>query len=150
MLAMNSASVVARGFKLTNNTAQNGIGGLFIDGGTLDLANATLASNSAEELWLMNNVAFTLANSIAWNDGSGAAIGSYSQQSLPAQVHHSIVDSNRLTASGFPTSDPLFDGSSWGNHNVALGSAADDGGDPASADPDGSRCDMGAHQIVGN
>jgi cytochrome c peroxidase len=150
MLVMNSASIVAHGFKLANNSAQNGVGGLFVDGGQLELRNATLADNSAEELWVMNNCSLTIASSVLWDGGSGNAIGSNMQQPLPALVQHSIVDSTRLAASGYSQADPLFEGAASGNHNLLAGSPGENGGDPAEVDLDGSRVDIGAHQIVGN
>jgi hypothetical protein len=151
VLAMNSASVVATGFKVANNSVQNGgVGGMFVDGGVLDLERATLATNSGAQLFLMNSMSVSIRNSIVWGSGNGDAVASNLQSQLPGSIHHSIVDWGGFATQGYLRADPLFVDAAAGNHNVQSGSPAEDGGDPASTDEDGSRSDMGAHQIVGN
>jgi hypothetical protein len=148
--AMNSANVVATGLKVANNTVANGIGGMFVDGGVLDLSHATIATNSGVELYLMNSMSVTIANSIIWDNGQGGAVASNLQTQLPATIEHSLIDWGGFAAQGYLRVDPLFENAAAGNHNLQLGSPASDAGHPNQQDPDGSRCDMGAHHIVGN
>jgi cytochrome c peroxidase len=148
--AMNSANVVATGLKVANNTVANGIGGMYVDGGVLDLSHATIATNSGVELYLMNSMSVTIANSIIWDNGQGGAVASNLQTQLPATIEHSLIDWAGFAAQGYLRVDPLFENAAAGNHNLQSDSPAADAGHPNQQDPDGSRSDMGAHHIVGN
>ncbi len=148
--AQNSPHVTAFGLKVANNTAQNGVGGLFVDGGLLDLSSTTLASNSGAQLHLMNSINLSIENSIIWGGGQASAISSNLQNLLPGVIEFSIIDWNGFAATGYSQADPLFQSPASGNHTPQAGSPAIDGGDPKQDDPDGSVIDMGAHPIVGN
>lgn len=148
--AVNSVSLTAFGLKIANNTAQNGVGGLFMDGGLLDLSSTTIATNSGAQLFLMNSINTSLINSIVWGGGKGTAVASNLQNLLPGNVEYSIVDWNGFAATGYLTLNPMFMDALNGNHTPAAGSPALDGGDPSEQDPDGSRIDIGSHPIVGN
>jgi len=147
--AVNSVSLTAFGLKIANNTAQNGVGGLFMDGGLLDLSSTTIATNSGAQLFLMNSINTSLINSIVWGGGKGTAVASNLQNPLPGNVEYSIVDWNGFAATGYLTLNPMFMDALNGNHTPAAGSPALDGGDPSEQDPDGSRIDIGSHPIVG-
>ncbi len=151
VLAMNSANVKATGFKVANNSVQNGgVGGMFVDGGVLSLKQATLATNSGAQLFLMNSMSVSIRSSIIWGSGNGDAVASNLQSQLPGSIHNSIIDWGGFATQGYLRANPLFVDAPAGNHNVQSGSPAVDSGDPLGVDADGSRCDMGAHSIVGN
>jgi len=151
MLVINSANLIARGLKVANNDVQNGgVGGLFVDGGVLDLVHATVATNSGTQLYLMNSMSISIVSSIVWGSGIGDAVASNLQSALPGSVNYSIVDWGGFESQTYLRADPLFVDAATGNHNVQSGSPAQDGGDVGSVDDDGSRADMGAHEIVGN
>jgi len=151
MLVINSVNVDAKGIKVTNNTVQNGgVGGLFVDGGWLKLNHATLATNSGADLFLMNSVNLDIKNSIIWGSGQGDAVASNIQESLPGSIQFSIIDWGGFSSQTYLRVNPLFVNAATGNHNVQSGSPAVDSGAPGELDPDGSRCDMGAHEIIGN
>ena len=142
----NSSSVMVGNTIRWNTTAYDG-GGIFAEGSSLVMDRNTIAGNVADKgggIFCAAVSSATVINSIFWGNEGAPGPSIHKTGGSTVTVTYSDVEGG-WTGEGNFFLPPMF--VLWDKRDVRLlwESPCIDAGHPDSLDPDGTRCDMGAH-----
>ena len=142
----NSTATIVGNAIVGNSTPYDG-GGVFCEGSSPVMDRNTIAGNTADKGGgIFCNVSFSVIviNSILWGDEANAGPEVYLTGGSTLDITYSDIEGGR-PGEGNIEEDPMFVLAEKRDFRLFWESPCIDAGHPDSLDPDGTRCDMGAH-----